>query len=87
MFCALKKKEPSHRDGSFEYPQHIFWLRNKNSTFQLRNLILGPVELFSKHKNRIFNDEQEKESIIGIHVYYYPDHRLSSFGKPHDSNQ
>ena len=22
-------KEPSHRDGSFEYPQHMFWLRNK----------------------------------------------------------
>ena len=24
-------KEPSHRDGSFEYPQHMFWLRNKNN--------------------------------------------------------
>ena len=22
-------KEPSHRDGSFEYPQHMIWLRNK----------------------------------------------------------
>ena len=22
-------KEPSHIDGSFEYPQHMFWLRNK----------------------------------------------------------
>ena len=22
-------KESSHRDGSFEYPQHMFWLRNK----------------------------------------------------------
>ena len=22
-------KEPSHCDGSFEYPQHMFWLRNK----------------------------------------------------------
>ena len=22
-------KEPSDRDGSFEYPQHIFWLKNK----------------------------------------------------------
>ena len=21
-------KEPSHWDGSFEYPQHMFWLRN-----------------------------------------------------------
>ena len=22
-------KEPSYRDGSFEYPEHMFWLRNK----------------------------------------------------------
>ena len=22
-------KEPSHRDSSSEYPQHMFWLRNK----------------------------------------------------------
>ena len=26
-------KEPSHRDGSFEYPQHMFWLRNKKIIF------------------------------------------------------
>ena len=26
-------KETSHRDGSFEYPQHMFWLRNKKFTF------------------------------------------------------
>ena len=26
-------KEPSHRDGSFEYPQHIFLLRNKKNNF------------------------------------------------------
>ena len=29
-------KEPSHRDGSVEYPQHMFWLRNKKNNFQLR---------------------------------------------------
>ena len=34
-------KEPSHLDGSFEYPQHMFWLRNKNNNFQLRTLIWG----------------------------------------------
>ena len=26
-------KEPSHRDGSFEYPQHMFWLRNQKIIF------------------------------------------------------
>ena len=33
---------PCHRDGSFEYPQHMFWLRNKKNNFQLRTLICGP---------------------------------------------
>ena len=26
-------KEPSHWDDSFEYPQHMFWLRNKKIIF------------------------------------------------------
>ena len=34
-------KEPSHRDGSFEYPQHMFLLRNKKNNFQPRTLIGG----------------------------------------------
>ena len=34
-------KEPSHCDGSFEYPQHMFWLRNKKNNFQLHSLIWG----------------------------------------------
>ena len=31
VFWSLKK-EPSHWDGSFEYPQHMFWLRNKKKS-------------------------------------------------------
>ena len=30
--CFGCSKEPSHRDGSFEYPQHMFWLRNKKKS-------------------------------------------------------
>ena len=30
--------EPSHWDGSFEYPQHLFWLRNKKIIFLLYTL-------------------------------------------------
>ena len=40
--CFGWSKEPSHRDGSFEYPQHMFWLRNKKNNFQLPTLIRGP---------------------------------------------
>ena len=34
-------KEPSHEDGSFDYPQHMFWLRNKKNSVELRTLYLG----------------------------------------------
>ena len=27
--CFGCSKEPSHQEGSFENPQHMFWLRNK----------------------------------------------------------
>ena len=49
--CFGCSKEPSHRDGSFEYPQHMFWLRNKNNNFQLRTLIWRPAKtvFFSHH--------------------------------------
>ena len=40
--CFGCSKEPSHRDGSFEYPQHMIWLRNKKNNFQLCTLIWGP---------------------------------------------
>ena len=39
--CFGCSKEPSHRDGSFEYPQHMIWLRNKKNNFQLRTLKWG----------------------------------------------
>ena len=31
--CFGGSKEPSHSDSSFEYPQHIFWFRNKKIIF------------------------------------------------------
>ena len=31
--CSVCSKEPSNRDSSFEYPQHMFWLRNKKIIF------------------------------------------------------
>ena len=34
--------EPSHCDGSFEYPQHMFWLRNKTIYNLVRNHNLSP---------------------------------------------
>ena len=31
--CFGFSKEQSHPDDSFEYPQHMFWLRNKKIIF------------------------------------------------------
>ena len=39
--CFGCSNEPSNGDGSFEYPKHMFWLRNKKYNFQLRTLIWG----------------------------------------------
>ena len=30
--CFGCSKEPSHLDGSFKNPQHMFWLRNKKKS-------------------------------------------------------
>ena len=40
--CFGCSKEPSLGDDSFEYPQHIFWLRNKKMKFELCTLIWRP---------------------------------------------
>ena len=42
--CFGCSKEPSHQNGSFEYPQHMFWLRNMENIFLLRTLIWGPIK-------------------------------------------
>ena len=38
-------KEPSHWDGSHEYPQHMFWMRNKENSFPIHTLIWRPEYL------------------------------------------
>ena len=50
--CYRCSKEPSHRDGSFENPQHMFWLRNKKVVFLLRTLNYRPVY---EHKFLLMN--------------------------------
>ena len=39
--CFGCSKEPSHRDGSFEYPKHMFWLRNKKKVIFSYALLSG----------------------------------------------
>ena len=64
--CFGCSKEPSHRDGSFEYPQHMFWLRNKKNKFQLRTLIWGPGCLWSN-----FCKQSEPKKLVLIWVQFF----------------
>ena len=53
MFWVFKKQP--HRDGSFEYPQYMFWLRNKKNYFQLHTFYLEAYmtlnKMFFSNKN------------------------------------
>ena len=43
--CFGCSKEPSHGDGSFEYPQHMFCLKIEKNNFQLHTFILNKGEV------------------------------------------
>ena len=40
--CYGFSKEPSHGDGSFEYPLHVFSIRNNENNFPIHTLIWRP---------------------------------------------
>ena len=61
--CFGCSKEPSHRDGSFEYPQHIFELRNKKNIFQLGTLIWGPDIICVLWKKDVQSENCEVKSV------------------------
>ena len=50
--CFGCSKEPSQWDGSFEYPQHKFWLKKKKNDFSLGTLIWGP-DKYAQSKNNM----------------------------------
>ena len=49
--CFVCSKEPSHGDGSFEYPQRMFWLRNKKINFSYA-LLSGGLKSLINFGNR-----------------------------------
>ena len=57
--CFGCSKEPSHRDGSFEYPQHMFSLRNEKNNFQIHvhTLFYGPKMHVYHLNNRVDSDQ------------------------------
>ena len=50
--CFGSSKEPSLRDGYFEYPQGMFWLRNKKKMFSYA-LLSGGLRTSMTHLRRL----------------------------------
>ena len=59
--CFGCSKEPSDQNSSFEYPQHMFWMRNKENSFPIRTLIWRPVP-GTKILFRLFSHAPNRES-------------------------
>ena len=60
--CFGCSKEPSRRDGSFEYPQHTFSLRNRKIQIYFPSLI------YSQAHNRSINFDRKIVNIfLSIH--------------------
>ena len=60
--CFGCSKEPSHPYGSFEYPQHMFWLRNKKINF-CYTLLSGGLYISDVRELIQVDDAMEDESL------------------------
>ena len=77
-------KELSHWDGSFEYPQHMFWLRNMKNNFPLHTLIWRPEihwiwnsdrirglpPILSLFRNRFNKFNNTGARMLGYYIYH-----------------
>ena len=68
MFWVLKRTVLAQKNGSFEYPQHMFWLRNKKKAFLVRTLKVK--SWYSRSYIFTLTTEIEVEKYL-IHVYKY----------------
>ena len=49
VFGTSKMVDPSHRDGSVEYPKYIFWLGNKKISLDILCAYLMAYFEYSQH--------------------------------------
>ena len=66
--CFGCSKEPSHWDGSFEYPPHMLWLRNKKNNFQMHTLIWRLDERHMSHYMRFWYISHAKKLPLNTHT-------------------
>ena len=84
--CFGCSNEPSHRDGSFEYPQHMFWLRNEKTNFQLRTLTwvpeFRPTDKIAKVKmSLIISQPKHMLWVLKRQLFEHPKHMLKLLDK------
>ena len=65
--CFGCSKNLSHVDGSFEYQQHMFWLRNKKNVFKYTLL----SEAFIKSNPYLVVSQILKYSITTMNMHQY----------------
>ena len=85
MFWMLKNPSPSHWDGSFEYPKHTFWMRNKENSFPIRTLIWRPDLCFTKWKLGLYGLRRWNLYVsicctTCLFLWTFPIHMLMSLG-------
>ena len=66
--CFGCTKEPSHWDGSFEYPQHMFWMRNKENNFPIGTLICRPACCLLTIRMLSVIDNKDTDQTVKIHL-------------------
>ena len=73
--CFECSKGPSNRDGSFEYPQYMFWMRNKENNFPIRTLVWRPDNWSCKSIFDLFESGRFTQVLVyikqKIKVCYY----------------
>ena len=87
MFWVLKRTISMRvLNGSFEYPQLMFWLRNKKNNFLLHTFIWRPVSytiqctLYSAIENEIYMDAFVKKNYCGPFIIWRLTRTLIFFG-------
>ena len=66
--CFGCSKELSPRDGSFEYPQRMFWLRNKEINFLLGTLNHIQYELLISSRSSVVISILTHSLLVAIFV-------------------
>ena len=88
--CFGCSKEPSPWDGSFEYPQHMFWMINEENSFIIHTLIWrpgtvclisGPDFLFYIDTSCTEANQKHLKWKLTVPFYFYLGYAMENYNK------